>query len=373
MAIGAAIATVVGGAVVNLGISAATQPNLGDPVKQSRETVLAVLRALPQQRRVEAAARLGIPIEYVTQGEGPGEYQMMDAQEAVAQGFVTQEEADRSRTGQVRVLVPASRTLTADFTGYGDADTQGQLARAMAEIQLDLQRKYGADFIQEARAQQELADPEGVAARRRLAGEINRMEDERESRVRPVASGLDAQILEELQGGRGVGADASGLVASSLAHRRDSNLRPEDILAELESGPEGDARLRERLQKAMGYLSSGSTAKDLEYRDRQQGMANMAAFLAGRTPQSQFGANRQAQQGAAPTPQGSPLPNVPGNLTQTGQNAALQNYAQGVQRVANNVNPWFAGLTLLTQGAATAGAAGWQPFGQNQTQAPRTN
>lgn len=383
----AAIAAAVVGAGVSVGAAAASAPEYANPASSSRKVSLAALKALPGQRQVEAMARLG----------QKGDYQAdnwLSPKQAFQQGFIDEAQYKRLRKaekesgqsffegltknfyknvltdsaipggalgdaalrvsdGHIKINVQKRR---ADFTGYGDADVQGKLARQMAEIQLDLQKKYGTDFVDEARKQQELADPEGTAARKLLASEINRVEEERKTRQRPVAGALDAQVLGELDRGTGLD-DASTAAIESVLRERGGNLGAEDIATELESGPAGEARKAARVQKAMSYLSSGASPEDAAFREKQTSLANMASFLSGRTPQSQFASLSGGQQGASPTPQGPGLPNVQGGMPGMADNAALQNYSQGIRATANNVSPWFAGLSLLTKGLATGGNA----------------
>lgn len=379
MPIGAILAAVVG-AGLSYGLAAASAPDYANPTSSSRKVSRAALQALPGQRQVDQAARLGQRVEYDT-GKRGSTKQWMSIAQALERGLITQERYDqlttdrpgyrgnnayqgKDPTAEIEVKVPQNRTAVADFTGYGDADIQGRLAREMAQIQLDLQEKYGADFIAEAKRQQELADPEGTAARKLLASEINRMEEERKTRTRPVASGLDSQILDELQSGTALGDDQTSAIAQVLRNRGDTTIGAGDVASELETGPAGEARKDARLQKALSFLSSGQTPADASYRDEQQSLANMANFLSGRTPQSEFGRLAGAQQGASPMPQGPSSPGVDPNLTGNSQQAALQSYGQGIRATANNVNPWFAGLSLLTKGLGAAGAAGYKPFAQ---------
>lgn len=389
----AAIAAAVVGAGVSVGAAAASAPEYANPASSSRKVSLAALKALPGQRQVEAAARLGKNINYDADNwlspkqaldEGwidKETYRKLKRQEnkmdedgffeggpfgggvgvnllsdliapGSSMGYLA-EAPMRTHDGKIKLNVGKRK---ADFTGYGDADVQGKLAKQMAQIQLDLQKKYGADFIAEARKQQEQADPEGTAARKLLASEINRVEEERKTRQRPVAGALDAQVLGELDRGTGLD-DSSTSAIEKVLRERGGNLGAEDIATELEGGPAGEARKSARVQKAMSYLSSGASPEDAAFREKQTSLANMASFLSGRTPQSQFASLSGGQQGASPTPQGPGLPNVQGGMPGMADNAALQNYSQGIRATANNVSPWFAGLSLLTKGLATGGNA----------------
>lgn len=371
MAIWAGIVTAVVGAGLSAGLAYASQPNLPDPERSSASVVSAALRTLPGQRAVDAAAALGIPVDYPT-GRLITQYDTvyLKPDEALARGLITPAQARSLNQPIGRPGLPAPEpvarpyripigtapeTRHADFTGLGDADVQGALARNMAKIQLDLQKKYGTQFVDEARAQQEAADPEGAAARRLLASEINRIEDERQTRERPVATTLDRQMLQELEQGGAISPEAGAEVARELQARAQGGAGgaadTATTAAQLESGPEGEARRRARMERALGYLESGATPEDVQYRERQQSLANMASFLAGRTPESQFSNLSGGQQGATPNVRGPALPTVPGNLQQIGTQAGLTNYTQGVQQAATQVNPWFAGLSAAIRGA----------------------
>lgn len=355
-----AIAASVVGAAASAGVAAASKPEFADPAKTSRKTILAALQALPEQRKVEMAARLGIPVDILT---GAKVDKKLTLDEAVAQGFLTKGQAEEKKAnGETIITVKVPKTVSADFTGYGDADIQAEMQRRLAEVGLDLQSKYGKDFIQAALDQQAMADPEGTAARKMLAEQI--MEQADRPRVRPVADALDAQIFDELNLGRGLDEDSKGLIASTLANRGGTTLTPEDVEAAMEMGPEGDLRLQQRLGRTLAYAGSGVSPADVDYRTRQQNLSNMGSFLSGRTPQSQFASLAGGQQGATPVTQGAQLPGLPGNLQQVGQQAGLQNFQQGVQAAANQVSPWFAGLAGVVKGAQVAGQAGWQPFKQ---------
>lgn len=387
----AAIAAVVIGAGASVGIAAASQPELTNPAKSSRKAVNAALKALPGQRKVEAAARLGEEVDYEADNwmRPPEAYKagliskeqweyFKDLNERDGNAFFNRPGKDatkderagkhhgydvRVKDGHMQINI---KKRHADFRGMGDADVQGEMARRMAEIQLELQRKYGADFIEEARKQQEQADPEGTAARRMLADEIVRMDEERKTRTRPVAEAVDSQILGELEAGSRLDPESMAAIESVLARRGDTTVGAGDVSAEMESGLAGDARKSARLQRAMSYMGSGASPTDAAFRDRQQSLANMASFLGGRTPQSQFQGLQAAQQGASPMPQGGALPNVPGNLNQMAGQAGLGAYQAGVRNAANQISPYFAGLSVLVQGANVAGSAGWQPLAQKK-------
>jgi len=400
MAIFSSLALMLVGTAASVGVAAASAPDYANPQASSRKVVLAGLKAYPGQRQVDMAAKLGQKVEYDT-----GTNNWLRPREAYKQGLITKAEweyyqrlNDKKGLGVFGNLMPGTEPLTtgpnagqnqdqrtgthrghdvrvkgghmqikvgtkkatADFTGMGDAEVQGRIARESAANMLELQKKYGPEFIAEAKRQQELADPEGVAARRLLASEIGRMEEARKTRERPVAGLVDSQLLADGVGAApGSGAEAD--ISRVLAEREGTTLGTEDILNELETGPTGEARKNDRLRKMTAWLSSGASPTDADYREKQNSLANMASFLGGRTPQSQFASLSGAQTGAAPQPQGAPLVGQNANMMQLGDQAGANTYAAGVRQTANTVSPWYAGLSLITQGLSTAGKAGWQP------------
>jgi hypothetical protein len=376
-----------GSALLSVGMAAATAPSYGSPASSSKKVANAALQALPEQRRLEAAARLGQKVQY-------GSANWMRPSDAFKAGLLTDSEwnyyknfndqmpllsgngmpgqerktagpggyATRLKGGHMQINLGKR---TADFTGYSDADIQGKVARQMAEVSIGLQEKYGEDFAREAAAQAALADPEGTAARGMLADKINTMEAERKTRERPVAQALDASVLGELSTGAGVDGDAGAAITRALARRGDVTAGQGAVEADMATGLEGEDRMRARLQKGTAYLSSGLTPQDAAYREEQQSMANMAAFLGGRTPQSQFASLSGGQQGASPRVQGSGLPGVDPNLVGNSQAAGLGGYSAGVRAAANQVNPWYVGLNTAVNAASVAGKAGYKPFGTN--------
>lgn len=400
MAILSAIIGVALSSAASAGLAYASQPDLVSPSKSSRKTVMASLKALPGQRQVDAMARLG----------QAGEYQAdnwLSPKQAFKQGFIDRDTYNklhekekamgsdgwfeggpfgggvginfvsdliapgssmgylaetplRASDGKLRINVGKRK---ADFTGYGDADVQGRLARDMAETQLDLQRKYGEDFAKVSAEQAALADPEGTAARQLLADKIFEMESGRRDRERPVASALDASIMADLARKRGVDDDVTAGIERVLSRRGDTTLDGQTVADSMERGLAGENRLQQRLQKGLSYLSSGTSPEDAAYREEQQSMANMANFLAGRTPTSQFQSLSSGQQGASPMPRTGALPNVDPNLMTNAQSAGVGSYSAGIRSAANNVSPWFVGLNAVINGANTAGAAGWKPLG----------
>ena len=251
-------------------------------------------------------------------------------------------------------------TETADFTGFGEADVQSKLAKENAANVLALQKKYGPEFIKEALKQQELADPEGTAARRMSYDLIQQQIEKNPDR--PVGDLLDSQVSEQLAAGKGLTKVSNDVlrdaVARSLAARGDSG-EGADFSQPLTTGFAGEDRAAAGRAKAQAWLSSGNTPEDVRYRREQQNMSNLSSFINGATPQSQFAALSGAQNGAAPFVPARPGPQMGNSAGAAGQQFAQQSWQTQLGAQANQVSPWLAGLSaMLTGTGAVAGATG---------------
>ena len=81
-----------------------------------------------------------------------------------------------ARAGTAGTVMIGDQSINFDFTGIGDLDQQVTLlegqrrsADTMAEIALGIQKKYGADFLDESLKRIEQSDPTGTKVRKRLA------------------------------------------------------------------------------------------------------------------------------------------------------------------------------------------------------------
>jgi hypothetical protein len=360
VAIGVAAAGIT--ASVTLAATAPGAPKAPDAVRSSQKTVYADLRTLAGRRMVEQAAALGQQVEYPT-----GKFENVYSGKPVWVEPVT---VRRGGTGQADHTTPGywdqrgeiigrkPVTKVADFRGIGEIDVQAQIARRAAEDGLKLQQEYGTQFIDEARKQAELADPLGTKARKTLFEEINRIREGRDEQTHPVSDALDAQILDDLGLGRGLNGEAKGELERVLAGRAaGGDAATADVQNALETNASAEQRWQGRLQSTLQHLSSGATGEDRRYRENQTDMANLASALAGRTPQSQFANLAGAQQGATPQAPGGGLQNANPNAATVGLTAASSNYATNLNNLANQVNPWFAGLNAAVKGAGAIGAA----------------
>lgn len=111
-------------------------PPVPDYSKSTREAILTDIETIPARKAIESAARFG------------------------TSGSVTID----------------GRTVDYDFTGIGDLDqqvmeleAQKRSADTMAQTALDIQKKYGSEFMDQALQRIEQSDPVGFKVRKRLA------------------------------------------------------------------------------------------------------------------------------------------------------------------------------------------------------------
>jgi hypothetical protein len=110
----------------------------------------------------------------------------------------------------------------------------------------------------------------------------------------------------------------------------------------------------------LSFLTSGATPDDIKLRANQTNIANLASFLSGQTPTSQFASISGAQSGAVPFAGGQQLPTLNPNAGQQGAQ-----YALGSTQAAQNAfklnqakpNPWTTGLSGALKTAQMAGTA----------------
>ena len=157
-----------------------------------------------------------------------------------------------------------TKQISYDFKGYSDADSTreemefgAEAADFMAKTMLDVQKKYGVDFVAQRKRELEASDPTGAASRERMGEEALADLD----RGYELAPGMRREVTEAEQAAQ----TARGNVLGSGA-------------------------------AAAEALSVGDAA----FRMRQQRLANAASFLSGTTPVAQFGQLSGAQAGASP-------------------------------------------------------------------------
>lgn len=256
-------------------------------------------------------------------------------------------------------------SYTIDFKGFGQADVQTANANKQAADQLALAQKYDPQFIAQALAQEQQADPESVAARaeesKLIQDQINRPLND------PVSEMLNSQVQDTLDAANNntlTDMDTQRLnaaVAQAQADRGGGS-GPADFAQPLTSGFAGEERQAQAAQAAMGFLASGSSPEDIAYRREQQNLGNLSAEVNGKTPQSQFGSLSGAQSGPTPMATASPLPVLPGDQSQAANQIAIQNAQTANRFNASQVNPWMQGASSLVDAGSIAGGLGWKPF-----------
>ena len=152
----------------------------------------------------------------------------------------------------------------ADFTGVGDIDqTRKELdfaeesADRMAKAMLNVQEKYGADFVKQRLKELEISDPQ----------------------FRKVRDALGKAALEDVESGYEL---APGMRDEVQQATRAAQFARGNVFGAAPAAEEA--------------FEVGNAA----FRLRQQRLANAASYLAGTTPVAQFGQIAGAQQGAAP-------------------------------------------------------------------------
>ena len=266
----------------------------------------------------------------------------------------------------VPVTINRDGTYTVSFKGYGQSDVEARAAKENAANQLVLAQKYDPQFIAQALAREQEADPESVAARQAMSSliqqQINRPLND------PVSELLNAQVQDTLNAAshNALTDPETTLLNAAVADAQSARGGPSgraDFAAPLTTGFAGEQRQANAAQAAMGFLSNGSSPEDIAYRREQQNLANLSAEVNGKTPQSQFASLSGAQSGPTPMVATSPLPTMPNNELQA-MGPAMQTWESQMANANNQVNPWMQGLSSLIDVGSIAGNLGWKPFGQ---------
>lgn len=380
-------------AAVSAAVSQAMAPKINTPNASAatKAGVESDIATLPARRAIEAAARMGTRVEIpsgvsqtgyeytvpksVWNGLGKAVKSQLRLDSVTPEGDSVRVRGFQNPNGfgpltgvgtdgaQIPLFTSLDtfkkpEIITADFTGIGDFDTARKVANQLAQAQLDTQKKYGLGFIESAKAQQELADPEGTAARKLLADQIMAESAKlKTDQAQPVATTLDADVLRQLQAGRNLDPEEQAALAGVQRERGAlGDVSTENIGETMTTGTAGENRLLGRENLATQWLASGATPEDVNYRRRQQAMSNMANFLRGQTPQSQFASLSGAQQGATPAVTGAPLPAQNPNAGAQGMNLAANTF-QARLGALQNQSSWWAGINTALQGVQTYAAA----------------
>jgi hypothetical protein len=281
-----------------------------------------------------------------------------DYEEAAKQGVMADLE-----TYPTRYLVDAASRMGGkvtidgkdyDFTGLGDADNAAAMSDKMAATLLDIQKNYGPQYIQQKLDELKQADPKGYAMRQQLFDKI--LADSAANPNRPLADDLQNSIMGELQGAGRLDARMLDQVQQGVRGKQVAN---NNYLGNAATSEEAAATVKaseglrdQQQQQALGFLESGVTPEDVEYRRIQQSLGNLGAFTSGTTPQAQFRSVSAAGNGAAPFIPGQPGGVVTNpNAGQQGVNNANAIYSGSVNWAGQQVNPYTAGVSTGIQGA----------------------
>jgi hypothetical protein len=227
-------------------------------------------------------------------------------------------DADGNKRIDPQTNLPVYKDVSYDFKGYSDADStredmefSGEAADFMAKTMLEVQQKYGKDFVKQRLEELKAADPTGYEVREML-GESAKADLARGTELSPDMARQVTQQERAAQSARGniYGSAPAAAEAMSL----------------------GDAG----------------------FRMRQQRLANAASFLSGSTPVAQFGQISGAQQGASPfNPMGIQSGiGVNANAGAQGQQFAMNTYNQKMNYAAQQ-QPIGAQLLGMATGVAT--------------------
>jgi len=208
-----------------MGMYSADPPDPPDYAAATREGVEADIDSLPLRKLIESAARQGTKVTYTD----------MDGKEK-----------------------------TVDFTGFGDIDESRkeldfaeESADRMAKSALNLQQKYGTDFVMQRLKELELSDPQ----------------------FRKVRDALGKAALEDVE----------------LGYKLAPGMRDE-----VQQATRAAQFARGNVFGAAPAAEEAFEVGNAAFRLRQQRLANAASYLSGTTPVAQFGQIAGAQQGASP-------------------------------------------------------------------------
>jgi len=270
-----------------------------------------------------------------------------------------------------------------DFTGLGTADNNAVVSDQMAQAMLDIQRNYGADYIRQRLANLQQADPAGYAARRQMFDRI--LADAEKNPNRPLAEDLQSQIAAMLARGGNLTTGPGSQLEEIQQAVRGKQIANGIFLGNAPASAEasavvqaGDQLKQERQAQALGFLNSGVTPEDVEYRRIQQSLSNLGNFSSGQSPVTEFASLSGAQTGAAPFDPGAVTTQALNlNAGYQGMQDASAIYSGNINWANQQVNPWAAGLStgfsalgaMSNMGAfggqrAPGGAPGVNPWGR---------
>ena len=267
------------------------------------------------------------------------------------------------------VNVPGRGDQEFDFTGLGEADYQRQYADQITQQLLDIQREFGPQYVEQRLKELEAADPQGASMRRQLWSSI---QDSSSSLTdRPQAEALQRMILGELDRGGELDPETSERISQQVLGGQVARGNYLGNAAATEEAKvltgASEQQKAQRQQQALAFLTGGLSPEDAAYREQQQDLANIGAFMAGETPTAQFGQLSGAANGVVPFTTSGPLPGVNPQAGWQGIQNAQNTCNLTNQLNQSQVNPWLAGLSGGVNGFTLAQSGGWNMGGGQVT------
>ena len=372
----AAIGITVGGIALSAGVAAATAPGqIQYPDEAASSAALQDENAaeLPVWLQEEAAAQEGgqttIPTAGTTQmGTTVTQYVTVpDPDSSLGTKQVPYVATDWQPGGQYytakgsppqittvkansQVTLPGG-TKTLNFQGYGTADVEAAQAKQAADAQLALAQKFDPQFIARSLADEQLANPQGAAAR---TEENNLIQQEvAHPLTNPVADQLNQQVSQQISAAANsemTPAEQAQFNASvqSATGARGGGGSAAAMELPIVTGASGLQRQQAAAQEGTGWLASGQTPADFTYRQQQQGMADLSSMVNGSTPESQFKQLSGAQSGPTPAGPAATMSQLP-NQGNAAQQAAIQSTNTQMSNALQQANPWSVGLGSAMQ------------------------
>jgi len=245
-------------------------------------------------------------------------------------------------------IVPASQAM-ANFAGSSTADIQGQIMQQLAQGQLSNAQKYDPQFIAQALAQEQQANPQGVAARGDLYNDIQQQINT--PPFSPVANTMNQQITDQVNAGSGLTPEEQTALDAAVNGNAGAEAA---ATGQLTSGFQGQARDLRNAGSGATWLSSGETPADIQYRQEQQNLSDLSSFVNGQTPESQFSSLSGANAGPTPNTSTNYLPSYNTQAAEQGAQAGATQYGQQVQQQLQTANPWTSGLSAALSAAPVA-------------------
>ncbi len=232
--------------------------------------------------------------------------------------------------GSGSVQLPGGETIGVDFSGFGDLDRQEielesmrRSSEALAQMQLDIQQRFGREMNLEHIKRIKEADPVAYELRQAL----NRVSLDELNKGSDLSDMAKRDVEQSVRGGQSARGNVYG--AANIG---------QEALAKFEVG---QRLLTQRMSQAQSIaLGTPLTAQYGNISGAQQGAAGFNPM--------------QAQQGIGLNP----------NAGAQAAQFASSNYGTYVQGMANQSNPWMEGLGIIGGVAAQAaggyaGGIGW--------------